>query len=59
MAEQLYFSYEKVYDYYDQAGVYAYNGPDIEADSNKICKRAQKPTGFGQPFSVKAQQHLQ
>ena len=37
IADQLYSSYERVYDYYDQVGVYAYNGPDSEADSNKIC----------------------
>ena len=28
ISEQLYKSYERAYDYYDQVGVYAYNGPD-------------------------------
>ena len=48
--------------------MHAYSGPNQEADSNKLCyilgekriecRRTKKPTGFGQPFSVKAQQHL-
>ena len=68
ISEQLYKSYERAYDYYDQVGVYAYNGPDSEADVNKLCyifgekslecRDRSKPSGFGQPFSVKAQQHL-
>lgn len=68
MVDQLYKGYEYVYDYYGQVGVYAYNGPDIEADRNKLCyifgenslecKSTLKPQGFGQPFSVKAQKHL-
>ena len=57
IADQLYRSYEKVFDLYDQVGVYAYNGPDKEADTNKLCfafgdknpecYRAKVPTGFG------------
>lgn len=49
--------YEQVYDKYDQVGVYAYNGPDKEADANKLCyifgekslecRNARKPQGFG------------
>ena len=68
-SEVLYKSYELVFDLYDQVGVYAYNGPDKEADTNKLCyvfgknspecRRAKKPTGFGQTMSVKAQKHLQ
>ena len=68
IADQLYKSYEKTYDYYDQVGVYTYNGPDKEADANKLChifgekhpecRMAKKPSGFGQTFSVKSQQHI-
>ena len=68
MADQLYQSYEKTYDYYDQVGIYAYNGPDQEADAEKLCfifgknhpecRMAKKPSGFGQTFSVKSQQHI-
>ena len=59
----MYTSYEQVFDKYDQVGVYAYNGPNREADKNKLCYifgerhpecyRAKSPTGFGQTFSVK------
>lgn len=69
MADQLYMSYERNFDMYDQVGVYAYNGPDSEADINKLCylfgqnnpecRRAKKPAGYGQPFSVKSQKHFQ
>ena len=57
LSEQLYRSYDKNMDNYDQVGVYAYNGPDKEADRNKLCyifgennpecRRAYKPSGFG------------
>lgn len=53
-----------MFDKYDQVGVYAYNGPNHEADKNKLCYifgerhpecyRAKSPTGFGQTFSVKS-----
>ena len=58
-------SYVKIFDFYDQCGVYAYNGPDTEADINKLCymfgdnnpecRRARVPQGFAQTSSVKAQ----
>lgn len=37
IAEPMYASYERNMDMYDQVGVYAYNGPDSEADKNKLC----------------------
>ena len=50
-------SYEKIFDYYDQCGVYAYYGPDRNADTNKLCymfgeknpecTRSRNPIGFG------------
>ena len=50
-------------------GVYAYNGPNREADTNKLCYifgerhpecyRAKNPTGYGQTMSVKLQKHMQ
>jgi len=62
--DQLYRSYDHVFDLYDQIGVYAYNGPNSEVDKTKICevfgknnpecRRATKPSGFGQPFSTKS-----
>ena len=33
----IYLGYEKVFDMYSQVGVYAYNGPNAEADANKLC----------------------
>ena len=64
IADHLYRSYEKFFDMYAQMGVYAYAGPDNEADVTKICymfgennpecRRARKPAGFGQPISLKS-----
>ena len=64
VAGQLYISYERTFDLYDQMGVFVYSGPNSEVDATKICqifgkmnpecRRAKKPSGFGQPFSTKA-----
>ena len=70
IADQLFKSYEHVFDLYDQVGVYAYNSfHTAEADANKLCYvfgerhpeclRAKKPVGFKQAISVKTQAHLQ
>jgi len=38
IADQLYISYERNFDLYDQIGVFAYNGPNNEVDATKLCE---------------------